>query len=129
MIHLLKHNLTRIYLYILYTAAYLMGLNKSLRMFPEGIREIIAQHLIELFSNVYKFKTFSRKGFSTCIMDVFGGTSADGVNLGEYSHLARIFEESGLLDLKEADIKSDSVLKKMKRGPTPFSKNKLMVKL
>ena len=99
-----------------------MGLNKSLRMFPEGIREIIAQHLIELFSNVYEFKTLLRKDVSTCLMDVFGGTSADGVNLGEYSHLARLFEEAGLLDLKEANLKSDS-------GPTPFSKNKLITLL
>jgi len=106
-----------------------MGLNKSLRMFPKDIREIIAQHLIELYSVVYEFETFSRKGFTTCIMDVFGGNSKDGVDVGEYACLARLLEESGLLDLKKADIKSKSIREKMRPGPTPISTDKLIGKL
>ena len=98
-------------------------------MFPKDIREIIAQHLIELYSVVYEFETFSRKGFTTCIMDVFGGNSKDGVDVGEYSYIARLLEESGLLDLKEADIKSKSIREKMRPGPTPISTDKLIRKL
>ena len=73
-----------------------MGLNKSLRMFPESVREVITQHLIEMYSNIYTFKTFGDEftsdiGFTSCIMEVFGGDSEDGVDVGEYSYLASLF--------------------------------------
>ena len=108
-----------------------MGLNKSLRMFPESVREVITQHLIEIYSNIYTFKTFgdvstSDIGFTSCIMEVFGGvTSEDGVALGEYSYLAKLLEASDLIGLQEADIKTKSIRARVTAGPAPISMNRL----
>ena len=100
-------------------------------MFPESVREVITQHLIEIYSNIYTFKTFgdvstSDIGFTSCIMEVFGGvTSEDGVALGEYSYLAKLLEASDLIGLQEADIKTKSIRARVTPGPAPISMKRL----
>ena len=108
----------------------MMGLNKSLRMFPESVREVITQHLIEIYSNIYTFKTFGDEftsdiGFTSCIMEVFGGDSEDGVDVGEYSYLAKLLEASDLIGLQEADIKTKSIRARVTPGPAPISMKRL----
>ena len=83
-----------------------MGLCKSLRMFPREVQDIIAKHLVEVYSNVAEFSV----GFVTQLMQVFGGEYSDGVDLGLYSRLAKLLQESDLLDMdtsNAADIDID----------------------
>ena len=83
-----------------------MGLCKSLRMFPQEVQDIIAKHLVEVYSNVAEFK----ETFKTQLMQVFGGEYSDGVDLGVYSRLAKLLQESDLLDMdtsNAADIDID----------------------
>ena len=79
---------------------YLMGLCKSLRMFPNGVREVIAKHLVEVYSNVLEFAP----GFKTTLMDIFGGPYSEGVELGIYSRLAVLLEKNGLLDIDNLEM-------------------------
>ena len=78
-------------------------------MFPREVQDIIAQHLVEVYSNVAKFKEDFK--FRTQLMQVFGGEYSDGVDLGLYSRLAKLLQESDLLDMDsnraEFDIDMD----------------------
>ena len=83
-----------------------MGLCKSLRMFPREVQDIIAKHLVEVYSNVAEFK----ETFKTQLMQVFGREYSDDVDLGLYSRLAKLHQESDLLDMdtsNAADIDID----------------------
>ena len=74
---------------------YLMGVCKSERLFPKGVQEVINQHLVEVYSHIITFK----EDFKSQLMSIFGGVYADGVNVGIYSHLAKVLETYNLLDL------------------------------
>ena len=81
---------------------YLMGVCKSERLFPMGIREVMNRHLVEVYSVFITFK----KDFSSQLMSIFGSDFAEGVNLGIYSHLAKVLETHNLLDLDVNPIHS-----------------------
>ena len=72
---------------------YLMGANKSERLYPKPYRDLIAMNLIDVYSTQIDFDD----EFETSIMDIFGSDYADGVNVGTYSYLAKKLEESGLI--------------------------------
>ena len=75
-------------------------------MFPQEVQDIIAKHLVEVYSNVAEFK----ETFKTQLMQVFGREYSDGVDLGLYSRLAKLHQESDLLDMdtsNAADIDID----------------------
>jgi len=75
-------------------------------MFPQEVQDIIAKHLVEVYSNVAEFS----EDFVTQLMQVFGGEYSDGVDLGLYSRLSKLLQESDLLDMdtsNAADIDID----------------------
>ena len=69
-------------------------------MFPNGVREVIAKHLVEVYSNVFEFAP----GFKTTLMDVFGGPYSEGVELGIYSRIAVLLEKNGLLVIDNLEM-------------------------
>ena len=76
---------------------FLMGAQKNRTVYPVDIAKVMARHLVELYSPVIQFKPgFENK---TEIMNKFGKKHMGdaGVDLGVYSHLSALVEETGLV--------------------------------
>ena len=78
----------------LHPQAYLMGICKNVKVYHQYVRGYMMETLRLVYSNVYEFAD----DYRTFIMDVFGADYA-GIDIGMYSHIARLLDAADLLNL------------------------------